>query len=41
METVTRGCLCCALQIREAWLPEFHSLRHYDQNRESDGRTAG
>ena len=24
---------------REGWLPEFTGLRHYDQNRESDGRT--
>ena len=26
---------------REGWLPEFPGLRHYDRNRESDGRTEG
>jgi hypothetical protein len=24
---------------RESWLPKFAGLRHYDKNRESDGRT--
>jgi hypothetical protein len=26
---------------RESWLPEFQGMRHYPQNRESDGRTEG
>jgi hypothetical protein len=26
---------------REGWLPAFPGMRHYQQNRESDGRTEG
>jgi hypothetical protein len=26
---------------RETWLPEFPGMRHYDKDRESDGRTEG
>ena len=26
---------------REGWLPAFDGMRHYPQNRESDGRTEG
>jgi hypothetical protein len=26
---------------REGWLPEFQGMRHYERDRESDGRTEG